>query len=678
MKTLVKTALLSAMLSLAVPSIATAHQHEKHSGINLANLDASISPKHDFYAHVNGGWIKNTTIPGDMATWGTFIELREQSTKQLHDIVEELSKKQLDAKSAEYKVAALYADYMNPAAIEQQGITPLKPILADIQKIKNAKEHAKLIAELNTLGISTPFSTGVGQDLKQSERHTTMARQSGLGLPERDYYLSDDEKLKAFREKYLQYIEDVLTTYGDANAKQNAQAIFALETEMAKIQWSSVENRDVSKRYNKFLFKDLSTVMPKFDWNTYLKTYGVKQKGTDIILSQLSYFKALDDLMAATPLETWKAYYTFHTLDHYSAYIGQRYDDLSFTFYNKTLRGVTEERERWKRGIDLVNGSMGEILGQIYVERHFTADKKARMQDMIKYIIQVFDQSLVDLAWMSDESKVEARAKLHKLRVKVGYPDKWKDYSKLAIRQGDLVGNLMRSAKFYHQRNIDKLGQPVDLDEWSMTPQTVNAYYNSTKNEIVFPAAILQPPFFDMDADDAVNYGAIGGVIGHEISHGFDDNGSRFDANGNMRNWWTDEDHKKFKEKTQALVEQYNGYEVLPGKFARGDLSLGENIADNAGLAVSYKAYQLSLGGKPAPVIDGLTGDQRFFMGWAQGWRAKEREEYLIERLKTGPHAPNKVRGNGAVVNQDAFFDAFDIQEGDKMYVAPEKRVKIW
>lgn len=678
MKKLVKTALLSAMLSLAVPNLATAQQHDKHSGINLANLEPSISPKHDFYAHVNGGWIKNTTIPGDMATWGTFIELREQSTAQLHAIVEELAKKQLDPNSAEYKVAALYADYMNQAAIEQQGIQPLKPVLADIQNIKNAKQHAKLLAKLNTLGINTPFSTGVGQDLKQSDRHMTMARQSGLGLPERDYYLSDDAKLKGFREKYLQYIEDILTTYGDANAKQHAQAIFALETEMAKIQWSSVENRDVSKRYNKYLFKELPSVMPKFAWDTYLKEYGVKAKGKDIILSQLSYFKALDDLMAATPLETWKAYYTFHTLDRYTAYIGQRYDDLSFDFYSKTLRGVTDERERWKRGIDLVNGSMGEILGQIYVERHFTADKKARMQDMIKYIIQVFDQGIVDLDWMSDASKVEARAKLAKLKVKVGYPDKWKDYSKLEIRQGDLVGNLMRSDKFYHQRNIDKLGQPVDLDEWSMTPQTVNAYYNSTKNEIVFPAAILQPPFFDMEADDAVNYGAIGGVIGHEISHGFDDNGSRFDANGNMRNWWTEEDHKKFKEKTQALVEQYNGYEVLPKQFARGDLSLGENIADNAGLAVSYKAYQLSLGGQPAPVIDGLTGDQRFFMGWAQGWRAKEREEYLIERLKTGPHAPNKVRGNGAVVNQDAFFDAFSIQEGDKMYVAPEKRVKIW
>ena len=654
------------------------HADDKYSGIKLVNLDQSVKPNHDFYTHVNGNWIKNTTIPGDMPTWGTFIELREKSIEQLHEIVEELSKKQLDPKSADYKVAALYADYMNTAAIEQKGVRPLKPVLADIQSIQNAKDHAKLIAKLNILNISTPFSTGVNQDLKQSDRHMSMAGQSGLGLPERDYYLSDDEKLKGFREKYVQYIEDVLTTYGDKDAKKHAAEIIALETEIAKIQWTSVENRDLGKMYNKFTFKELPTVMPNFEWNAYLKEYGIHKTGKDIILAQLSYFKAVDGLIAKTPLEIWKAYYTFHTLNGYSAYIGQKYDDLNYDFYRKTLRGVTEERERWKRGVDLVNGSMGEVLGQVYVSRHFTADKKERMQDMIKYIVQVFDQGIVDLEWMSDASKVEARAKLSKLKVKVGYPDKWKDYSKLEIRQGDLIGNLLNTAKFHHQRNIEKLGKPVDLDEWVMTPQTVNAYYHPMKNEIVFPAAILQPPFFDMDADDAVNYGAIGGVIGHEISHGFDDNGSRFDANGNMRNWWTDEDHKKFKDKTQALVEQYNRYEVLPKQFARGDLSLGENIADNAGLAVSYKAYQLSLGGKPAPVIDGLTGDQRFFMGWAQGWRAKEREEYLIERLKTGPHAPNKVRGNGAVVNQDAFFDAFGVKEGDKMYVSPEERVKIW
>jgi putative endopeptidase len=656
----------------------TTQDGHKHSGIMLSNLDQNMSPKLDFYEYVNGGWIKNTKIPGDMPTWGTFIELREKSTEQLHHIVEDLSKKQLDPKSADFKVATLYADFMNTAVIEQQGVKPLKPLLEQIQSIKNAKEHAELIAKLNVLSIQTPFSTGVAQDLKQSDRHMTMAGQSGLGLPDRDYYLSDDAKLKGFRDKYVKYIEDVLTSYGDSDAKQHAAEIFALETEIAKIHWSTVENRDLGKMYNKYAFKDLNQAMPKFEWNSYLKAFGIHKTGQDIILAQLSYFKAVDNIIADTPLDTWKAYYTFHSLNNYSSAIGPQYETLSFEFYNKTLRGVTDQRDRWKRGIDMVNGSMGEVLGEVYVSKHFTADKKARMQDMIKYIVQVFDQGIVDLEWMSDESKVEARAKLNKLKVKVGYPDKWKDYSKLEIRQNDLLGNLMRTSQFNHQRNIEKLGKPVDLDEWSMTPQTVNAYYHPMKNEIVFPAAILQPPFFDMDADDAVNYGAIGGVIGHEISHGFDDNGSRFDANGNMRNWWTDEDHKKFKEKTQALVEQYNGYEVLPNQFARGDLSLGENIADNSGLAVSYKAYQLSLGGQPAPVIDGLTGDQRFFMGWAQGWRAKEREEYLIERLKTGPHAPNKVRGNGAVVNQDAFFDAFGIQDGDKMYVSPEKRVKIW
>lgn len=681
LKTIVKTALFSAMISVAIPTIAaTSHDGHKHSGITVSNLDQKISPRQDFYAYVNGNWIKNVEIPGDMPSWGTFVELRELSVKQIHTIVEELSQKQLSPNSVDYKVATLYAGFMNEAALEQAGLQPLQADFDRIQAVKTKKEFAQLVAYFNMIGVSSPLNGSVIQDLKQSDQHIAAFFQSGLGLPDRDYYLKDEEKLKTIRSQYVAYIEKMLSLSGDTQAAAHAKQIFDLETQIATLHWDNVENRNIEKMYNKFKFKDLKKTMPNFDWTTYLKATGIQKKSVekDLLLAQLSYFQGLDQLLATTPLDTWKIYYNFHLLNAHAPYLSQAYDQAKFEFYSKNLRGVTEQRERWKRGVDLVNGVLGEAVGQVYVSKHFTEDKKQRMQELVSNLMQTFDQSIQDLNWMSDTTKAEARHKLSKMKVKIGYPNQWEDYSQLVIKDQGLIANLHSAAQHAYQENIKKLGEPVDLEEWSMTPQTVNAYYSPMKNEIVFPAAILQPPFFNMDADDAVNYGAIGGVIGHEISHGFDDKGSSFDADGNMRNWWTDEDHKKFKEKTQALIDQYSQYEVLPGLFVNGALGIGENIADNSGMAVAYKAYQLSLKGKPAPVIDGLTGDQRFFMGWAQGWRAKDRPEFLLERIKNGPHSPNMVRGNGAVVNQDSFYEAFGVKEGDKMYLDEAKRVKIW
>lgn len=662
------------------PATSTVSVAGLSSGIDERNFDLTVSPKHDFYQHVNGSWIKSAEIPGDSPTWGTFIELREKSVEQIHEIVEELAKKNLAEDSVDYKVAALYASFMDEAAVEAAGLTPLQSTFDRIERVKNPKQFAQLLGHLSKMGVTSPISGGVSQDLKNAEKHMAGFRQSGLGLPERDYYLKDDEKLSKIREQYVAYIEKLLTLTGEENAAEKAKQISDLETEIAKLHWTNVENRNYDKMYNKYAFKDLKKVMPNFDWTAYLKERGIYQKSQDkqLILAQLSYFQALDQLLKDTPLDTWKTYSKFHTVNGNASYLSQDFQKAQFDFYRKTLRGVTEERERWKQGVDLVNGVLGEAVGQVYVSKHFTEDKKQRMQALVDNLIKTYDQSIIDLAWMSDSTKVQAREKLKKMTVKVGYPDKWEDYSKLNVKKQGLVENLVAASLHAHEKNVNKLRQPVDHLEWSMTPQTVNAYYHPMKNEIVFPAAILQAPFFDMAADDAVNYGAIGGVIGHEISHGFDDQGSRFDADGNMRNWWSEEDHAKFKAKTQALIDQYSQYEVLPGYFVNGALGIGENIADNSGLAIAYKAYQLSLNGQPAPVINGLTGDQRFFMGWAQGWRSKEREEYLLERLKVGPHSPSQVRGNGAVVNQDPFFDAFGIKEGDKMYVAPEKRVKIW
>ena len=674
----IKSALTTAIMSASAPlwagtavqpttTSSIAIQAQKKSGLEKQYFDSSVSEKDDFYEHVNGLWLKNTAIPADKSRWGTFDILHEDSVNQLHDIVDELSKQQSAEGSAEQKVSYLYANFIDEKGIEALGIKPIQAEISKVDALKTKKDIAQLAAHFSRIGVTSPFDVGIEQDMKDSTQMRAVLGQSGLGLPDRDYYLKDDAKFKKIRSQYVAYIEKTLAMAGDKQASQQAKDILKLETQIAKVQWSNVQNRDVQKLYNIYKVEDLAKLSPKIDWQTYLKGQGLADKIQTIQVVQPSYFKALSPIVENNSLDTWKAYYKFHLVSDFSSLLSKAFVDNSFNFYSYQLREVKEQRPRWKRGVQLVEGTLGESLGQIYVKKHFSAEKKQRMEQLVQNLMKAYQQSIDGLDWMSPTTKVEAQKKLASFAVKIGYPNKWRDYSALEIKNNDLVGNVIRSREFEHQYALNKLGKPVDRDEWGMTPQTINAYYNASLNEIVFPAAILQPPFFDMDADDATNYGAIGAIIGHEISHGFDDQGSEFDDVGNMKNWWTDEDHKKFKEKTAVLVQQYNAYEPVKGYHVDGELTLGENIADNSGLAIAYKAYQLSLNGKPAPVLDGFTGEQRFYLGWAQAWRSKITDALQVEYIKRDPHSPDKVRGNATLLNQTPFYDAFKIKQGDKM-----------
>ncbi|WP_335959685.1 M13 family metallopeptidase [Acinetobacter bereziniae] len=672
------TVLWAETVATAVQMTPTTVKDQKKSGIDHQYFDQTVKGSDDFYQHVNGGWIKNTEIPADKSRWGTFDILHEESLKQLHDIVDELSKQQLVNGSSEQKVATLYANFMDEKRIETLGIQPIQAEIENVYALKNKKDIAQLAAHFSRIGVTSPFDVGVDQDMKNSTQMIAMMGQSGLGLPDRDYYLKNDAKFKKVRSQYLSYIEKTLKLAGDTQAAQHAQAILKLETQIAKIQWSNVQNRDVTKLYNIYKVEDLAKLSPKIDWKTYLEKQELADKIKTIQVIQPSYFKGLSPIVDNTSLDAWKAYFKFHLVSDFSPLLSKAFVDNSFDFYSNQLREIKEQKPRWKRGVQLVEGTLGESLGQIYVKKYFSAEKKQRMELLVQNLMKAYSQSIEQLDWMSPATKVQAQKKLASFAVKIGYPNKWRDYSALDIKNDDLIGNVIRSREFEHQYALNKLGKPVDRDEWGMTPQTINAYYNASLNEIVFPAAILQPPFFDMNADDAVNYGAIGAIIGHEISHGFDDQGSQFDELGNMKNWWTAEDHRKFKEKTNALVAQYNAYEPIKGYHVNGELTLGENIADNSGLAIAYKAYQLSLNGQPAPVLDNLTGEQRFYIGWAQAWRSKITDAMQVEFLKRDPHSPDKVRGNATLLNQAPFYDAFHLKQGDKMYLPANKRVTIW
>lgn len=672
------TVLWAETVATAVQMTPTTVKDQKKSGIDHQYFDQTVKGSDDFYQHVNGGWIKNTEIPADKSRWGTFDILHEESLKQLHDIVDELSKQQLVNGSSEQKVATLYANFMDEKRIETLGIQPIQAEIENVDALKSKKDIAQLAAHFSRIGVTSPFDVGVDQDMKNSTQMIAMMGQSGLGLPDRDYYLKNDAKFKKVRSQYLSYIEKTLKLAGDTQATQHAQAILKLETQIAKIQWSNVQNRDVTKLYNIYKVEDLAKLSPKIDWKTYLEKQELADKIKTIQVIQPSYFKGLSPIVDNTSLDAWKAYFKFHLVSDFSPLLSKAFVDNSFDFYSNQLREIKEQKPRWKRGVQLVEGTLGESLGQIYVKKYFSAEKKQRMELLVQNLMKAYSQSIEQLDWMSPATKVQAQKKLASFAVKIGYPNKWRDYSALDIKNDDLIGNVIRSREFEHQYALNKLGKPVDRDEWGMTPQTINAYYNASLNEIVFPAAILQPPFFDMNADDAVNYGAIGAIIGHEISHGFDDQGSQFDELGNMKNWWTAEDHRKFKEKTNALVAQYNAYEPIKGYHVNGELTLGENIADNSGLAIAYKAYQLSLNGQPAPVLDNLTGEQRFYIGWAQAWRSKITDAMQVEFLKRDPHSPDKVRGNATLLNQAPFYDAFHLKQGDKMYLPANKRVTIW
>jgi putative endopeptidase len=645
-------------------------------GVDLSGMDKTVNPGDNFYDYVNGTWHKNTEIPADKASWGGFGILRDLSDTRTREIIEASAKAKAAPGSNEQKVGDLYASFMDEAAIEAKGLTPLQPIFAKINAIQNPTDLARFFGEANRLGIGTPFGAGIEQDLKNNTVYAVYLGQGGIGLPDRDYYLDDkNPKFAEVRTKYKAHIANMLRLAGISDPEGRANRIYDLEHKIAEAHWTRVQQRQFDKIYNQMDAQKMAQEMPGFDVQTFLKAAGLDIQ-PQVIVTTPSALAGAAKLVQSESIQTWRDYLTFRTLSGSAGMLPKAFVDESFAFNGKVLSGTPQLKDRWKRGVDLVGGTMGEAVGQLYVARYFPPDAKAKADELVKNLIASMDKHLVALPWMAAETKAKARTKLAAFTPKIGYPDKWRDYSALQIVPGDAVGNAMRAQAFEYQRQLDKVGKPVDRSEWGMSPQTVNAYANPLLNEIVFPAAILQPPFFDPNADPAVNYGAIGAVIGHEITHHFDDQGSKFDPTGNLSEWWSPADVEKFKAMTSKVVKQYGEYEPLPGSKVNGELTLGENMADLAGLTIAYDAYKMSLKGKPDKVIGGYTGDQRFFLGFGQVWRNKMRDAALQQQLTTDPHSPGNVRPN-VVRNFDPWYQAFNVKNG-KLYLKPEERIRIW
>jgi len=650
------------------------------SGIDAAGIDPKVRAQDDFFRYSQGKWLNDVQIPADRASWGAFNVAQENVDSQVSAIIERaLQDKARKPGSDAQKIGDYYASFMDQDRRNALGLKPLKAELARISALNSKSGIAALVARLNRIDAGAPIDMGVRQDAKDSTRYVVGIRQSGLGLPNRDYYLSDkDARLADIRARYQRHIEKMLAMAGHANAADEAAQVVALETGIARAHWSAVENRDPVKTYNMLTLAEVKALMPNFDWNAYLKGVGVAGKVDSLVVSQPGYLASLDKLVAETPLPVWKAYFEIHILSAYAPYLSQAFVDEGFAFRGAVLSGAKENRSLRKRANIEVNRALGEMVGKAYVKEYFPPERKQQVEEMAQNFIAAFREGIETLDWMSKETKQQAQVKLSKINVKVGYPEKWRDYSSLSVHRNDLVGNVLRSRDFMHNFNVNKLGKPVDRSAWSMTPQTVNAYYNASLNEVVFPAARLQYPLYDANAEPAVNYGAVGISIGHEISHAFDDKGSQFDGDGNLRNWWTREDGDKFAARGKMLVAQYGAYSPLPGYHVNGELTLGENIADNAGLIMATRAYRIYTKGQPGPVIDGYTAEQRLFMGMAQARRGKGREAYLIQQVKSDPHSPSEFRVNGSVKNHPGFYDAFGVKDGDKMYLPPDQRVIFW
>ena len=670
------------LAALAAPAFVLAQPTApRASGIDRSAMNPSVRPQDDFWNHVNGRWLANTPFPPDKAYIGVAQQLADRTREQLRSLVEAAQRTPEDRSAAQ--LGELYASFMDEAALEKSGLQPLGAELAAIDAVTDKRQLGTLFARLGRLGVGNPLGLHVGVDDRDSTRYVPFVSQSGLSLPNRDYYLKlDDEKFKATRTKLIEYHTNLLKLAGAgaSDAQASAQAILALETEIARAQWSPVENRDPVKTYNLTALDALPALAPALDWPAYLNARALAGKTPNLVVRQPSYLKGLSVQLEAVPLATWKGYARVHLLSDYAPYLNKAFVDERFSFVGGVLAGTTQNRPRWERGVRLLDEHLGEALGKLYVEKHFPADSKRRMDELVANLLAAYRESIVKLSWMGPETRKRALDKLSKFNAKIGYPKRWIDYGSIEIRRDDLVGNVMRARAFEENRQVNKLGKPIDRDEWGMTPQTVNAYYDASLNEIVFPAAYLQPPYFDPAADDAFNYGAVGATIGHEISHGFDDEGSQYDGDGNLKDWWTAEDRKRFAAKTKVLVAQYSAFEAVPGYHVNGELTLGENIADNSGLEIAYKAYRLSLRkakGK-GPVIDGTTADQRFFYGYAQSWRGKVRPEALLAQIKSDPHSPDEFRVTGPVRNMPSFYSTFKVKPGDKMYLAPKDRVSIW
>jgi putative endopeptidase len=647
-------------------------------GFDTAGMDRTVAPGDDFGRYASGTYLKSLVIPADKSGYGMFTKLRDLSQERTRLIVEAAAaQKDAKAGSEAQKVGDFYASFLAEAAIEAKGLTPLKPQLNAIATIASKAELAQAFGNASRIGVDTPLSFNFDQDRKNPDVYAVYIGQDGLGLPDRDYYLdTKNPKFAEIREKYVTHIATMLRLADLDHPEARAKAIFALETKLAEAHWSKVETRQEEKLYNPIKRVDLDKTYPGVDWTALLTAAGVQEQQT-LIIATPSAIVGTGKLLASEPLETWKDYLLFHTLKRSASCLPKAFVAENFAFNGTVLSGQPENQPRWKRGVDATSHALGEAVGKLYVAKYFPPEAKQQADLLVKNVIAAMDQRLANLTWMDPKTKIEARAKLAKFTPKIGYPATWRDYSKLEVRRGDALGNSLRAAAFDYQRELDKLGKPIDRTEWGMTPMTVNAYANFAWNEIVFPAAILQPPFFDAQADPAVNYGGIGVVIGHEISHHFDDQGRKFDKDGKLADWWTPEDVKRFTALTDKVVKQYAAYEPLPGTHVNGELTLGENMADLAGINVAYDAYHKSLNGHPAERLDGFTGDQRFFLGFAQIWRIKYRDEALLQGVMTDPHSPGFLRPNVAR-NLDAWYTTFGVQPGQKLYLAPEDRIKVW
>jgi putative endopeptidase len=655
-------------------------------GVDTAGMDKSVAPGDSFYRFVNGTWLDKTEIPADRSSYGMFTRLAEEASRRTRALIEEAASANAPEGSEVRKLGDLFASYMDEAAIEAKGLAPLKPELDRIAAIKTRKDLAAALGDtlradvdaLNTGDVTTSRLLGlwVTEDLNEPSRYAAYLLQGGLGLPDRDYYLVDNPRFTEVRQKYQQHIAAMLGLAGIPDAEAKAKRILELERNIARVHWAQVDTQDVGKVNNPWPRSELSKRAPGLDWEAYLGAAGLGQQ-RDFIIWQPSALTGIAKLVGSEPVQTWKDYLTFHAIARGAPFLPKAFVDESFAFHGRVLSGAQQLSERWKRGVGVTGEAMGEAIGKLYVAKYFPPEAKAEADKMVRNIVTAFGQRIDALAWMSPETKARAKEKLGTLQVGIGHPAKWRDYSGLEIVRGDAYGNAERASRFEYRRNLAKLGQPVDRSEWFMPPQLVNALNSPQQNSIIFPAAILQPPFFDPNADPAVNYGGIGSVIGHEIVHSFDDVGAQFDARGKLANWWTKEDAAKFKAVGQALAAQYSAYRPLPDLAVNGELTLGENIADIAGVAVALDGYRLSLGGKPAPEIEGFSGEQRFFLGFGQIWRNKYREPTLRRVLLTDGHSPGEYRAS-TVRNIDAWYQAFGATPGQTLFLTPEQRVRIW
>ncbi|WP_188152195.1 M13 family metallopeptidase [Teredinibacter waterburyi] len=674
------------LLALAIVGCSQQSQHKMEAdhtaqaqygnwGIDLSGMDLSVAPGDDFHRYASGSWLNNYEIPADRARYGVFDILNQKSDEQVKAIIQELGDSDAKAGTLAQKVGDFYATWMDTDTTDQLGLTTLKP---HFDKITAISSRADLINMLGSLHSAAPFGFGIIPDPADSSQYIVIGYQAGLGLPNRDYYLKQEQRFADYRSAYIAYITQMQALAGIDNAEQKAKAIFALEKQLAEVQWSEEDNRELEKIYNPMSKQQLMELAPAMDWNAFFQPSGLGAVD-NLVIMQPSTFTASAELVNSVDLELWKDYLRFHFVNNHAWELPQAFEVARFDFYDKTLKGIEQQKPRWQRGADLINSSLGEAVGKIYLKRHFPPIAKTKMDELVENLREVLQERLANNDWMDAPTKKQALLKLSTFEPRIGYPTKWTDYSTLEIVKGDRMGNALRMTEFEWALDLKRLEGPVDRDEWHWPPQVVNASYNPLLNQLTFPAGILQAPFFDLNADPAVNYGAIGGVIGHEMGHGFDDQGRKFDERGRIRDWWTEESASHFKKEADKLVAQYNQYSPIEGMNVNGTLTLGENIGDLGGVEIAYAAFQRYKAehGEP-PVLDGLTGDQRFFLSWAHVWRAKAREEALSQQLLTDPHSPAQYRVNGVVRNIDAWYQAFNVGPDNALYLPPEERVSIW